>query len=302
MAKPINVNMRHLRVLVEVARRKSFRAAAAAANLGQPGASQAISQLESALNARLLDRTTRSVALTPAGEMFVADAERVLADFDRSVEQLDTFVAKGKRRVRVACLSSAVFRLLPEVLARIATEHPQLSVALYDDSVRGIRRRIESGQCDVGIASEDVASDSVGFEPLLDDPFHFFGPVGHPLSGSTPMDLARAHGHALILLHKDSNIRQVIDRALDSRGIVVEVAHETSQMHTLVGMVEAGMGASIIPAMACASTPGRTFVRPLRNPQILRRVGLCFPTARPFEKSAQVFASVFRESIAARAR
>lgn len=180
-------------MLIEVGRRKSFRAAALASHLGQPAASQAIAQLEEALGTRLLDRATRPVSL--------AESIRVLADFDRSVESLGAFVSQGTRRVRVACLSSAVFRLLPPVLARMREEHPHLTVVVDDDNVRGIRKRLEAGQCDLGIASADVASDTIAFEPLLDDPFHVLCPHGHALWGKEPIALKALDGQPLILLH-----------------------------------------------------------------------------------------------------
>jgi DNA-binding transcriptional LysR family regulator len=123
-------------VFVEVAHRKSFRAAADSSSPGQPGVSQAIARPESALGVKLFERNTRAVSLTTVGEMLLADTERVLADPDRSVDRLGAFVRGGKRRVRVACLSSSVFRLLPGALDAMATLHPAFAILLCDDNVR----------------------------------------------------------------------------------------------------------------------------------------------------------------------
>lgn len=268
-------------------RRKSFRAAALASHLGQPAASQAIAQLEEALGTRLLDRATRPVSL--------AETFRVLADFDRSVESLGAFVSQGTRRVRVACLSSAVFRLLPPVLARMREEHPHLTVVVDDDNVRGIRKRLESGQCDLGIASADVASDTIAFEPLLDDPFHVLCPHGHALWGKGPIALKALDGQPLILLQKDSAIRTAFDSACAHAGVRPTVAHETRQVHTLLGMVEAGLGAAVLPALACMTIPGRVEARLLRDPAVVRKVGIATSRVRPVMEGGRVFAGFFRE-------
>lgn len=296
MRKRINVNMRHLRVFVEAARRKSFRAAADSFHLGQPGVSQAIAQLETALNVRLFDRTSRSVRLTEAGDIFFADMERVLKDFDLSVEQLGVFVNEGRHRVRVACLSSAVFRLLPEVLDEMSDLHPQFSVVVDDDNVRGITRKLTSGECSIGVSSHEIESEEIGFVPILLDPFHFVCPMGHALDGAEPLDLAQLDGQSLILLQRGSSIRSAIDTALAQREVDAKVAYETAQIHTLLGMVGSGMGATIIPALLCSTTDG-LLKRPLADNAIVRTIGLAYLRNRNLSEGALAFSSVFMTSI-----
>ena len=114
----INPNLKHLRVFVEIARRGSFRNAATALHLSDPATSQGITQLESLLAVKLLDRTTRSVRLTEAGAAFLVDAERLLDGMDHAVATLREFATTGRGRVSLACLSSTVYRLLPPVLPK----------------------------------------------------------------------------------------------------------------------------------------------------------------------------------------
>lgn len=293
MRRSINVNMRHLRVFVEVARRKSFRAAANSSFLGQPGVSQAIARLESALDVRLFERNTRTVSLTEAGEMFLADTERILHDFDHSIDQLAAFIRDGRRRVRVACLSSTVFRILPDVLEAMATRRPVLAVVLYDDNVRGIARRLTTGECGIGIASDEIESETIGFYPVLEDRFKLACPAGHPLAGDQPLDLQALHGQRLILLRKDSGIRASIDRVLAGAGIGIDVGFETSQIHTLLGMVESGMGATVLSSLLLTGHSDKTYVRPIAAPQFARRIGICYVRGKMLNEGAVAFAETF---------
>lgn len=293
MRTSINVNLRHLRVFVEVAHRKSFRAAADSSHLGQPGVSQAVARLESALGVKLFERNTRTVSLTEAGEMFLADTERMLHDFDRSVDQVEAFVRDGKRRVRVACLSSSVFRLLPQALDAMAALHPAVTVVLYDDNVRGITRRLTSGECGIGISSDEVESETIGFYPVLEDRFKLVCPIGHPLAGNKPLKLQYLNGQRLILLRKDSGIRALIDRTLASAGIGIEVGSETSQIHSLLGMVEQGMGATVLPSLLLTRSSDKMRLRSIVAPPLTRRIGVSYIRGKTPNEGAVAFAKTF---------
>jgi DNA-binding transcriptional LysR family regulator len=293
MRNSINVNMRHLRVFVEVARRKSFRAAADSSYLGQPGVSQAIARLEAALDVRLFDRDTRSVSLTEAGEMFFADTERMLQDFDRSVDQLRAFVRDGKQHVRVACLSSAAFRIMPHVLGAIATRYPAVAVVLYDDNARGVAKRLTSGECGIGIASDETESEAIGFYPVLEDRFKVACPAGHPLAGSAPLDLQALNGQRLILLRRDSGIRALIDRVVADAGIAIEVGFETSQIYTLLGMVEGGMGATVLPSLLLRGDSDKTRIRSIAAGHFARTIGISFVRGKMLNEATIAFAKTF---------
>ena len=97
----LNPNLKHLRIFVEIARRSSFRNAANALHLSEPAASQAISQLESLLDVKLFDRTTRIVRVSEAGAIFLNDAVRLLESMDHSISALRDFAKSGRGRVTI---------------------------------------------------------------------------------------------------------------------------------------------------------------------------------------------------------
>jgi DNA-binding transcriptional LysR family regulator len=296
----INPNLKHLRIFVEIARRGSFRNAALALHSSEPAASQAIAQLESLLAVRLLDRTTRSVRVTEAGAAFLVDAERLIEGMDHSISTLREFATSGRGRVSLACLSSTVYRLLPPALAEMKRRHPGINVVFRDDNMRGILHSLDTGECDVAIVS-DGASNKRGLSiPLVADAFQVVFPADHPLARQRHISGADLVGTELVLLRRGSGIRDAFDRAVERLGIELNVIHETTQIHTLLGLVEFGFGVTVLPSMLCPAPANTAFaVRPLRRPAVGRKLGLVFPAGKEPSFAARALAEVIHRTVLA---
>jgi DNA-binding transcriptional LysR family regulator len=167
--------------------------------------------------------------------------------------------------------------------------------------VRGVVKRLTTGECGIGIASDEAESETIGFYPVLEDRFKLACPTGHPLAGSEPLDLQALCGQRLILLRRDSGIRALIDRVLAGAGIGIDVGFETSQIHTLLGMVESGMGATVLPALLLTGNPDKTQVRSVAAPQLARRIGITYVRGKTLNPGAvalaQTFIAVMRDSL-----
>jgi LysR family carnitine catabolism transcriptional activator len=296
----LNPNLRHLRIFVEIARRGSFRNAAVALHLSEPATSQAIAKLESLLAVKLLDRTTRSVRVTEAGSAFLVDAERLLEGVDHSIATLREFATSGRGRVTLACLSSTVYKLLPSALNEMKRRYPGINVVVRDDNMSGILHSLETGECDVAIVS-DEPSGRRGFAiPLVADAFQVVCPADHPLARQRYVSGADLAAHELVLLRRGSGIRDAFDRAAERLAIGRNVVHESAQIHTLLGLVEAGLGVTVLPSMLCPSPANMTLAaRPLRRPSIARRLGLVFPAGKEPSFAARTLADVVHKSVLA---
>jgi DNA-binding transcriptional LysR family regulator len=295
-----NPNLRHMRIFVEIARRGSFRNAAAALHLSEPATSQAMTQLESLLGVKLLDRTTRSVRVTQEGAAFLADAERLLEGIDRSIATLREFATTGRGHVTLACLSSAVYKLLPAALQEMRRSHPRINVVVRDDNMHGILHSLETGECDVAIVSDEPLGRRTFAMPLVTDAFQVVCPADHPLSRQKHVSGADLALHEIVLLRRGSGIRNALDRAIERVAIDLEVVHETTQIHTLLGLVEAGLGVTVLPSMLCPAPANRTFaVRPLRRPTVSRKLGLVFPAGKEPSFAARTLADVVRNTVLA---
>ena len=294
----INPNFKHLRVFIEIARRGSFRNAANALHLSEPATSQAITQLESLIKVKLLDRTTRSVRLTEAGLTFLLDAEKMLDGMDRAIVGLRDFAASGRERVSLACLSSTVFHLLPPVLVEMKRLYPAINVIFLDDTMRGILRSLENSDCDLAIVSEDSLTKAELTIPLVEDTFQLVCSRDHPLGAKRQVTGHDLSAHELLLLRRGSGIRDVFDRAIEPLGIDLKIVYETTQVHTLLGLVEAGLGVTVLPSMLCPGPSNTALaVRPIQNPLVSRRLGIVFPEGKEPSPAAQLLAEVVRQTV-----
>lgn len=296
----INPNLKHLRVFVEIARRGSFRNAAAALHMSEPAASQAIAQLESMLAVKLLDRTTRTVRLTEPGAAFLVDAERLLDGMDHSIATLREFATTGRGRVTLSCLSSTVYRLLPPALAEMKRRYPEINVVFRDDSMRGILHSLDSGECDVAIVSDDASNKRGLTIPLVTDSFQVVCQALHPLARQRQVSGADLAEQELVLLRRGSGIRDAFDRAIERLAIKLNVIHETTQFHTVLGLVESGLGVTVLPSMLCPAPTNSAFaVRPLVRPLVSRQLGLVFPADKEPSFAARALAEVVHQSVIA---
>ena len=147
------VTLRQMQAFAQVARHGNFTRAAADLHLTQSATSALVKELEQRLGLLLLDRTTRSVVLTRAGEEFVARAQRILADVAHAVADTHDLVNKRRGLVSIAAspLSSSTF--LPDAIAAFLTQHPNVRVQLHDILTDGIIGEVRNGVAELG-ASE----------------------------------------------------------------------------------------------------------------------------------------------------
>ena len=293
----INPNLKHLRIFVEIARRGSFRSAAQTLHLSEPAASQAMAQLESLLAVKLLDRTTRTVRVTEVGSSFLVDAERILDGLDRSVKSVRDYAKTGRATVTLSCLSSTVYRLLPPALTEMRRSHPGINVVFKDDNMRGILASLENDECDLAIVSDDAMNKRALSIPLIKDTFQVVCPASHPLAKQQRISGTDLSGYDLVMLRRGSGIRDSFDRAIEQRGIKMSVIHETTQVHTLLGLVESGLGATVLPSMLCPpESHPTTVVRPLIKPSVMRSLGLVYPPGKDPSIGARALAEVIHKT------
>ena len=208
----MNVNLRHLEAFAAVARLCSFTAAARLLHLSQPALTVQIRQLEETLTVRLLDRNTRSVKLTRAGEELAPVVERLLAEIDSVVSSAKEMSGKTKGAVKVAALPSIAATLLPRIIVGFRRRYPGVSVMVHDVVAERVVSMVRSEHVDLGLGSPD-ADGGLTFTLLFRDYMRLILPVGLPLRHRA-IGLADLTGHPLVLPGPDSSVRRLVDVAL----------------------------------------------------------------------------------------
>src|SRR5882757_4636266 len=181
----MNINLHQLRIFVAVARLGNFTRAAERLGLSQPSLSLHVRQLEQDLRVRLFDRSTRSVALTRAGDDFLPIAERLLGDFQSAVAAVTDLAARRRGRVAVAVLPSVAAELLPRAIALLRARHPDVSVSLRDDVAEHIPARVRSGEVDFGLGAIDTMDADISGSELISDELIAVLPPAHALANAS---------------------------------------------------------------------------------------------------------------------
>jgi DNA-binding transcriptional LysR family regulator len=272
-------DLRLLSVLREVALRGSFSAAAESLAYTQPAVSQQIARLEKQVGVKLLERESRGIRLTPAGEVLVRHTERIIAQLAAADEELLDVAAQARGRLRVASFATAAGTIVPRAVAAFRHLRPaiEVEISLLDphDSIPAVRR----GDIDIAITEEggfsgDADTAGLEIEHLLDDHMWVSLPADHPLATRRAIELADLRDEdwmfaCLTGTCADSN---VVLRACQDAGFQPRIAYQSDDYFAIQGLVASGMGVALIPGLGLASTRDDVAVRPVKGRPPYRRV------------------------------
>jgi DNA-binding transcriptional LysR family regulator len=295
----MNVSLRHLRAAVGVARLGSFRRAAESVHLSQPALSLTIAELEQALGVTLFDRTSRSVHVTELGEAFVHGAVQVLGDFERLVQEVGDVARSRRGRVVVSCTSSLAGRVVPLALRRCARTHPEVEVIVRDDVAVQVLAAVRSREADFGLTMGPTeAGADVVFEALHQDRFHVVVQRTHRLARRRRVGWRDLDGETLVTLSTSSGIHRLVEDELVRQRVKPGRSTPVSHLSTVHGMLEAGYGIALLPAIALPVARHPTLVaRPLVGPDIARTIGVYRRRDRSLSPAAATFLDAVREAL-----
>jgi LysR family carnitine catabolism transcriptional activator len=272
LASP-NLSLRQLRAFLALADQRSFTQAAATCHLSQPAFSALIRTLESELNTRLFDRDTRSVELTAEGRIFASSARRLVGDFSDALSDLSDHVERRKGRVHIAALPSLAAGWLPAVFAQFRAAWPGIELNLSDLLSDACVDLVRSGKADFALASTGISQAGLHTQLVFTDRFYLVCPKDHPLAAEPSLTLKKLAPYPIIHMSRNSSVRQALEAALHP--LQANTVLEVDQLATAAGMVEAGLGISVVPALTLFHFERQTLVtRPLAAAGLTRKIYL----------------------------
>jgi len=271
----INFDLNDLQAFRAVVENGSFRKAADAIRITQPALSRRIEKLESALNVKLFDRTTRKVSLTSVGLAFLPQVERMLDDLDIALMSISEVASTRMGSVTIACVPSAAYYFMPQVISAFHRLYPKIRVRVLDASANEVNSAVASGDADFGVSFSGTLAAEVDFELLLQERYVVACRRDHPLASREQVSWEEMYEHDYISLDKTSGNRLVLDQALMRLHPKKPSICETRHVTTMIGLVEAGLGVAAVPSIAMPAAPHPILVSvPLIEPEVLRNVGL----------------------------
>jgi DNA-binding transcriptional LysR family regulator len=275
------IDTARFQAFLAVAECGSFTAAAAALNITQPAVSQHVAKLEREVGATLVERSARRVALTPAGEVLLRHARRLLTGLDDARRELAAVARSDTGRLRVAVFPSAAATFVPMVIARLLAAFPKVNVAMSELDPPAAVPRVLGGDADLAVVY-DYPLISAPPDPRLgclrigSDRMAVAVPADSVLASRPEIELADLAVHAWIA-PGPSMCRDAIGEACRRAGFAPEVVSETNDYQAMLRMVGAGIGVAVVPRLVSSMAPGESLVlRPLVRTRLERVVSVVY--------------------------
>lgn len=270
------MELRHLRYFIAVAEELHFTRAAERLHIGQPPLSHAIQMLEADVGALLFQRSKRWVRLTEAGKLFLQDARRILALSEQAAETARRAQRGEAGELRIGFTFSTPFTpLFAAVINRYRQQFPAVTLTLHEMSSQRQLQAIGQRQLDLGFvrppdgaAELSATSDTLAFTRLRQDPLVVVLPATHPLAGQPGIALKELADAAFVMYPPGAGtgIYLQILRLCRSAGFVPRVAQEAGEASTIIGLVAAGCGISILPGSFDRIQMSGVCYRPISDP------------------------------------
>jgi len=284
------INFDGLRTFLTVARHGHLGQAALSLQADQSTVSRKLARLEGEVGVALFERAGRNIRLTRAGQRFQARAERLVAELRDAIEEAAGTVSAEAGEVRIGFLHTVGARWLPERLARFLVAHPAVRFLLREGTSSEVVEGVLNGDYDLGIVGPPPARHhDLESRPLFRERVAVVVPAGHRLVGRSSCTLRDLADEPLILPRSRSGLRKVVDDAFEAEGLQQHVAYEGDDFTIIQGLVEAGLGTTLLP-MPLPVPSDKVAVIPLRQPPIARTMSLCRAHRRPLPAAAALFA------------
>jgi DNA-binding transcriptional LysR family regulator len=279
--------LKQLKILLAVARAGSFSSAADALAYTQPAVSKILAGLEREVGTTLIDRGTRPLRLTDAGEALAHRAEAALAQIAAAEEELHAIGRLGGGRLRIATFASAGSGFVVGALRKFRRAHPHVDVTLSEIGMpSALARGLRACDFDLGVTfdypetGEDLGAD-LDLHPLLDDPFDLVVPRGHPLAERERVRFADLIDEDWLMpdFGRDSPSFRMIDRRCADAGFEPRVVLHINDCQMTQALVAAGEGIALLPRLMLHPLRPGVRIKPLAKAAPIRRISaLRLPT------------------------
>jgi DNA-binding transcriptional LysR family regulator len=259
-------DLNQLRCFVTVAEELHFGRAAARLNMTQPPLSRQIQVLEHIVDAPLLERTSRSVRLTPAGRSFLPEARRILK-LAESASQVARRIAMGKTgSLKLGYTAAAAYGYLPELIAACRARLPEVDFSLKEMVSGDQLEALTSGQIDAGLLRPPIGRPELATRRVLAEPLLAAIPRKHPLASTATLSIKDFDNQPFVMYspYESRYFHDLLVALFTHADVLPRYVQHLGQIHSILAMVRAGLGAAIVPAAAASLRIADVKLRPLK--------------------------------------
>lgn len=288
-----------LKVFCDLVDLESFSLAAERNFITQSAVSQQVRTLEDKFKRRLLERIRgrRDVKLTPAGEVFYRESQKVLSAYDEMQESLRGVIGKIGGTVKVATVYSVGLHELPEKVREFMTKFPAAKIDLEYSRTTRVVRDVLSGAVELGVLAFPEPKRGLTITPMPDNRLVLITPPEHPFATKKKVKVSDLNGQEFVHFERDVPTRKAIDRIFKANNVEVKKVAEFDNIETIKRAVEVGFGIAIVPepAVSEARKAGSVIVVPLVEDYWTRSIGVIHRSDRNLSLAAKKFVQLLAE-------
>lgn len=293
----INFELLDLRAFLAVIDLGGFHKAAEHLNMSQPALSRRIQGFEAAIGAPLFERSTRRVAMTAIGRGLEPLVRRMIDEFENSLLSIGDLGRHQQGQVNIACIPTAAFYFLPRVVQAYNALYPRIRFRIVDEGAAECLASVARGEVEFGLNLFGASDPDLTFTPLTEDPFVLACRRDHPLADADELTWSDLKGIQLIGVSRASGNRVLLDSALSKNGVQLQFLCEVNHLSTSLGLVEAGLGASVLPKLATPQGDHPIIVtKPIVGPVVSRTIGIVERRRSRLSPAAQRFRDMLAAS------
>ncbi|MCA9039722.1 MAG: LysR family transcriptional regulator [Planctomycetaceae bacterium] len=241
------MHLKNVEIFCEVANNRSFSKAAKAIHVSQSSASQAVQSLEERLGVKLINRSTRPLELTAAGQVFLSGCRDILDRFRQIEESLKTIQDDVTGRIRISAIYSVGLLSMERFVKKFHEQYPGIEIQLSYSHPDDVYDHVLQDQVDFGLLSFPRDGGEISCLPWQNQEIVLVVPADHPLANQNELTPSEINGEPFIALSADLKIRRKINRWLKDAGVQVDITHTFDDIENVKRAIEAGAGISLLP-------------------------------------------------------
>ena len=294
-----NITLKQLRAFTVVAREGSFTRASEKLHVTQSTLTTSIKTLENEVGLRLLDRSTRAVALTAQGLQFLPAAERMLRDLNESLDELHSSATRQRGSAVVAAAASFINYVMSPAVVHMAASYPGITVRMREETTEGVCKHVLSGEADFGVTTLFQPVALLDSALILTDEYGAVYQDGCGLpTDARSLPWSGLASFTMVALHPSNGIRALVDLHPRIAARYKKPGYEVGSMSSLLPLLERGLGYAALPALAAQPlvSAGLRFT-PLKSPILKRKLFVVKKRGRTLSPSATALLEAMTQAV-----
>lgn len=271
----VSIDIRQLTYFNEVAKHKSFTKASRVLHLSQPTLSKMVKGLEDELEMELIDRSSRQIQLTEAGQIVYEQSSVILESLDHLSTHLYDLMHLRKGKIKIGIPPLIGFLYFPKLIKSFKDQYPDIEIQLIEHGANQVTQEVKDGLLDLGVIVLPLDEDSLDIISIIEERLHLFVHSDHRLAARESITMKELEGEEFILFSEGFTLHDRVIEYCEEAGFSPKIAYESSQWDFINEMIGENLGVSILPQSLTKKlkTSSVTSV-PIKSPRLPYKLGV----------------------------